>query len=370
MKSVLLVSPYPYTLSNRGIDLLTRAFEASGWDTDHLQFPRVVYSVSKKTGFLSSVNEKRSKLTLIPYIDRIMKRIPRCIFNWIVRNHRRSVNDIVWNSYDVIVLESGKPLFLLDILEEGTELIYRQSDPVRLFLGENPHYIEMEDEIFKRSNYILIPKDRFKGTIPTEYHHKISMIPNGLHIPDNTDLDNPFPKDSINAVYVGLAPLDIETLNVTVNQNPGVTFHLFGTGVRGISAVSLKRKKNVIIHPFSSQRSFLPYVANSAMYIFPFQRSKKMNHVGLTSKYYMAMYFGLPIVSYPMGPPEEFEGLPICFCSDSTEFSLMVKRIADNPCKVQYDLPWDTLNQDFLLSRYREFIDSIETGSVRASNRN
>ena len=93
------------------------------------------------------------------------------------------------------------------------------------------------------------------------------------------------------------------------------------------------------------------------MYIFPFQRSRKMNNVGLTSKYYMAMYFG-----HPMGPAEEFEGLPVYFCSDSAEFSLTVKRIADAPCKVKYDLPWDSLDQEFLLSKYREFIDSIESG--------
>ena len=367
MKSVLLVSPYPYTLSNRGMDLLTRAFEASGWDTHHLQFPRVVYSVSKKVHFPSTVNEKESRMTWIPYIDRIMKKIPRSIFYWIVRNHRRSVSGIAWDSYDAIVLESGKPLFLLGMVGKGTALIYRQSDPVRLFLGENLHYVALEDEVFKKSTYILIPKDRFKDTIPGEYHRKISIIPNGFHAPDDDGLENPFPAGSLNAVYVGLAPLDIETLNDVVNQNPGVTFHLFGTGVRGISAVRMKRKKNVIVHPFSSERFFLSYLANATMYIFPFQRSKKMNNVGLTSKYYMAMYFGLPIVSYPMGPAEEFEGLPVCFCSDSTEFSLTVKRIAAAPCKVKYNLPWDSLDQEFLLSKYREFIDSIESGGSRSN---
>ena len=37
------------------------------------------------------------------------------------------------------------------MIGKGTALVYRQSDPVRLFLGENPHYIALEDEVFKKS---------------------------------------------------------------------------------------------------------------------------------------------------------------------------------------------------------------------------
>ena len=364
MKSVLLVTPYPYTLSTRGMDLLTRAFESSGWDTQHVQFPRVFYSLEKRTFFPTTVKEKKSYTVWIPYIDALMKKLPQWIFRWILRNHRRSVNNIDWNSYDLIVLESGKPLFLLDLVGERTTLVYRQSDPVGLFLGENPQYIRLENEIYEKSAYILTPKDRFRDLTPAEHRHKVSVIPNGIHIPKGVELKNPFPPGSVNAVYVGLAPLDVDTIEVVSNGNPNVTFHLFGTGVRGVSAIRLKRKKNVVIHGFVSSRIFIPYLAHATMYVFPFRRSERFENIGITSKYYMAMRFGLPIVSYPMGPAEEFRELPVSFCLDSREFCQSVKRIAAAPYKVQYDLEWDKLEYGYLLDSYRGFINTIETGRV------
>ncbi|OQX28471.1 MAG: hypothetical protein B0D92_08725 [Spirochaeta sp. LUC14_002_19_P3] len=357
MKSVLLVSPYPYTPSNRGMDMLTQGFELSGWRVHHLRFPSVFYSVRAES---SSVNVEQlsARRTLLPYIDALMHRWPRFVFNRIMAAHRRSVSTVDWRQYDTVVLESGKPLFLLDMIPAQIPVIYRQSDPMRLFLGRNPHYLALEDGVFERGRYLLLVKERFIQTVPPRYRDKIRVIHNGFRIPENISFPTPYLPGTINVVYAGLAPLDTDCLRVLGGDFPGVTFHLFGTGIRG-SRHWLRRCPNIVHYGFVSQDTFLPYLANADVYIFPFKRSERMNNVGLTSKHLTAMRFGLPIISFPMGPAEEFEGMFINFCADSAEFSRALGRMVQERPRLRYNIPWEKFSSESILQEYVHFIETL-----------
>ncbi len=84
MKKVLLVSSYPFSKTGRGMDVLTECFEESGWETTHLTFPNVFYTVKKTERFETKVNEVISKKAFFPYVDSAMSWFPRYIFKLMI----------------------------------------------------------------------------------------------------------------------------------------------------------------------------------------------------------------------------------------------------------------------------------------------
>jgi hypothetical protein len=121
-RKVLLVSSYPYSLSSRGMDVLTNCFEEESWSVDHLTFPRMFITPSVSTPKNTQVNCILAKKTFFPYIDRIMFWIPAFAFNIIKRMNNHKAIGIDFSKYDYIVLESGKPLFLMDLIPEKTPI--------------------------------------------------------------------------------------------------------------------------------------------------------------------------------------------------------------------------------------------------------
>ena len=355
MKRVLLVSPYPYTPTNRGMDLLTLAFENAGWETHHLIFPNVFYTVKKKKTFQTQVVELKAKKTLIPYVDSLMKRLPSWVFQWILQHHKKAVRHINFAQYDAVVLESGKPLFLQDLIPAGCQKIYRQSDSVRLVLGKNPDYIALEDKMIAQSDHVLVVKERFRDSIPQVHQDKVHLIINGFFFPANHDYPNPYPPGSKNAIYVGLTDLDAECILETCKKNPDITFHFFGAGLKRIKR-QIKGLPNLMNHGFTSMAEHLPYLTHATLYVFPFQRNELMSLVGLTSKFYMAMRCQLPIVCYRMEPAEEFKNLPVDFCDSPQEFAETVFQVAQKPTPREYPLPWKKLSRESRLKEYTDFI--------------
>ncbi|MCG8453865.1 MAG: glycosyltransferase [Spirochaetales bacterium] len=355
MKRVLLVSPYPYTPTNRGMDLLTLAFENAGWETHHLIFPNVFYTVKKKKTFQTQVVELKAKKTLIPYVDSLMKRLPSWVFQWILQHHKKAVRHINFAQYDAVVLESGKPLFLQDLIPAGCQKIYRQSDSVRLVLGKNPDYIALEDKMIAQSDHVLVVKERFRDSIPQVHQDKVHLIINGFSFPANHDYPNPYPPGSKNAIYVGLTDLDAECILETCKKNPDITFHFFGAGLKRIKR-QIKGLPNLMNHGFTSMAEHLPYLTHATLYVFPFQRNELMSLVGLTSKFYMAMRCQLPIVCYRMEPAEEFKNLPVDFCDSPQEFAETVFQVAQKPTPREYPLPWKKLSRESRLKEYTDFI--------------
>ena len=360
MKSVLLVSPYPFSATTRGMDVLTYAFKESGWETHHLQFPNVVYSLKKQGAKPSSVHQFTGRRIWVPYIDSLMKNIPTWCFQRLVAAHRASLCSVVdWSRYDIVVLESGKPLFLLDLIPESTKLIYRQSDSVRLILGKNPDYIELEDRALARADHVLVPKERYRTHFAQDVQNKTAVIENGIALPSNIQCASPYTQGSVNAINIGLYPLDAGTLLHCCRSNPGIRFHIFGTGLKGPMLWKARTHSNLVCHGFALPETFLPYLIHADMFIFPFRNTPREQYYGLTSKYCMAMKFGLPIISSPRGPREDFEGLPIDFCDSRELFSRMVGEIGSSRPRRNYNLDWERIDPDNILATYKKFITEL-----------
>ncbi len=359
MKKVLLISPYPYSKTSRGMDVLTECFEELNWDTSHLNFPNVFYTVQKTKQFDTTVNEYIAKKAHIPYVDSVMKWFPKILFSIMLSYQKRKASFIDFDQYDYIVVESGKPLFLLDLIPHNTKIIYRQSDSVRHILGKNKFYIGLEDQIFQRAEKIIVVKERFKKILDEKIQKKVQIILNGYSIPENLNLKNPYKENSSNAVYVGLLKLDVKTLKSICLKIPNLTVHIFGDCLTKLDSWKLRKIKNFTLYGFQAREKFLSYIKYANIAICPFKVWGGMKWEGFTTKYLNFMYYNLPIVSYLTGEESEFEGMGVKFATDADDFAAKVYQVVKSNEKVDSKIDFKFYSHDERKREYKEFIDSL-----------
>jgi len=356
--SVLLVSAYPYTQTGRGMDVLTNVFEIQGWDTTHLIFPNVLYTIKKKIKFDSVVRELLSRFAVIPYLDRLMYWFPKQLFYLYLKYAVSKVDFIDWLKYNYVILESGKPLFLLDVIPESVKIIYRQSDSVRLVLGKGKWYIDLEDRVCQRAERIITVKDYYRNNLPLSSRDKAVTIRNGFSIPEEKIYINPYIERTKNVVYVGLTPLDPKTLDLLCKENKNIEFHIFGSCLKIWQHRRLSINTNFHFYGFCPRDEYLPYLAYADAAIFPFKYFPGMDHVGFTSKYLNFMYFKLPIVSYLTGNRDEFSPYPIHLPQSPEDFSSRLRvAIAEGP--VDYDIDFDFFSHKGRKKEYSQFINML-----------
>jgi len=341
------------------MDVLTEAFEREGWDTDHLNFPRAFYTPRILPPQDTDVRCLQASLTLLPYIDRFMWWIPRFLFEIIRLINIRSLGSIVnLSSYDFVVLESGKPLLLLPEIPSAVKVIYRQSDSVNLVLGIGRWYCELENAAFRISSLIILKKDVYREYVPRALRARTVVIENGMAFPDEMPVGNPFRKGSLNAIYIGLHPLDMKTLSSLLKRLRNVDFHVIGPCLNVFQRHILSLFPNFFYEKFLPKEAYMPMLKNSDVAILPFIRTKKMKWFGLTSKFLHFMYFKLPIVSYPTGFPGEFGKLPVKFAEDRVDF---VNKVADSIMKkpVTYAVDFDYYSPRMRMNEYRQLVRNL-----------
>jgi glycosyltransferase involved in cell wall biosynthesis len=202
-----------------------------------------------------------------------------------------------------------------------------------LVLGKGKHYCALEDEVCHRAHSIIIVKEYYKESIPKKDHHKITVIKNGYNIPHDLELENPYNKE-LNAVYVGLTPLDPATLKALCETYHKLSIHIFGSCLRGKRNIkNLTSLSNFHYHGFSPPSEYLAYLKYADLAIFPFKSWGAMKHVGFTSKFFNYMYFSLPIITYKTGDPSEFTPFNIIIAEKKEDFIREVGYITDNPKK-------------------------------------
>ena len=359
MKKVLLVSPYPYSKTSRGIDVLTECFEDLGWETSHLTFPNVFYTVSKSNSSHTNVKEIISNKAFIPYVDGLMWWFPKPLFR-IMQYYQSSKSRFVdFSVYDYVFLESGKPLFLLNIIPENTKIIYRQSDSVRYILGKNKYYIALEDTVFEKADKIIVVKERFKKILDDNIQMKTSVIRNGYSFESNFEIRNPYMINSKNAIYVGLTKLDVNTLKNLCQKIPDLNIHVFGACLTKMDLWKLKGMDNFYFHGFQPKEKYLGYIKYANAAIFPFKNWDGMKWVGFTSKYLNFMYYKLPVVSYLTGEAEEFSGMGVVFASDADDFVEKVQRVLQSGKKVDSGIDFDYFSHEQRKKEYQEFIKTL-----------
>jgi len=359
LKKVLLVSPYPYSLSSRGMDVLTNCFDEEQWDVSHLTFPRMFITPTVSPPENSNVTCLQADMTFFPYIDRIMHGIPRILFNLIKFINNRTVKYIDFSSYDYIVLESGKPLFLMDKIPSSIPIIYRLSDSVQLVLGKNRTYRDLEKKVFEISNRMVFKKEVYKSFLEPHQKSKTTVIENGMVIPELSDEISPYEKNSKNAVYVGLHQLDFDTVKHLLIQIPGCQFHIIGPCLGKGQIQKLSRFENFHYYSFLTKEEYMPMLKWADLAIFPFKRTEMMKWFGLTSKFLHFMYFQLPIVSYPTGIDGEFDNLPVRFPDSKYSFADHIEEVLEEGNKIRYNLDFDYYSSSSRKEEYKRFIRTL-----------
>ena len=364
---VLLVSSYPFSQTSRGMDVLTEAFEREGWNVDHLNFPRAFYTPKIPPPQGIKVRSLQPSLTWLPYIDRFMWWIPRCLFEIIRSINIRTLDGIVnLSSYSFAVLESGKPLLLLPEMPDTVKIIYRQSDSVNLVLGRGRWYCELENAVFRNATLTILKKDVYRNYVPKNCRDKIVVVENGMAFPDEISARNPFREDSLNAIYVGLHPLDMKTLLLLLRRLRAVDFHIIGPCLNVFQRQILRIFSNFFYSRFLPKEVYMPMLKHSDVAIFPFVRTKKMRWFGLTSKFLHSMYFKLPIVSYYTGLPGEFEELPVKFAGNRTDFVDEVENsIMKKP--VTYAVNFDYYSPQMRMNEYRQVVRDLQKSDSKTA---
>lgn len=358
-RKVLLVSPYTYSLTSRGMDVLTNCFDEEGWRVDHLTFPRMYISPNVSPPADTSVNCIYADKTFFPYIDRLMYWFPKVLFDLVKFINNNKAKKVDFSQYDLIVLESGKPLFLMDIIPENIPLVYRLSDSVRYVLGKNKHYQNLENTIFERSQKMIFKKKIYKTFLQAHQQKKVSVIENGMAIPENLDPKPSFPINTLNAVYVGLHQLDYPTLKGLLIDRDDCHFHIIGPCLLKSQVKRLEAFSNFHYFPFLSKEKYMPMLRDASIAIFPFKRSDKMKWFGLTSKFLHFMYFQLRIISYPTGYEGEFKELPVLFADSKQDFISLTRKALNETKKVQYNIDFLYYSSDSRKNEYKEFIKKI-----------
>jgi len=360
---VLLVSAYPFSHSSRGMDVLTQAFELEGWITHHLCFPHVSYIPRLSPPTDTQVRCITPRLSWFPYVDRYMFFLPRFLFELVRRINVRTVKGYIdFDDYNLVVLESGKALFLLPEIPPSLAICYRQSDSVKLALGKGRWYCQLEDDIFGRAKRIILKKPFFIDQVPEADRKKTVIIENGMALPETSGRPSPFPSGTHNAVYVGLHVLDEYTLKLLLQKLPRIEFHIVGPCLRSASRRRLRKYANYHEYLFLSKEEYMPMLEHGHLAIFPFVRTKAMKWFGLTSKFLHFMYFQLPIVSYPTGLPGEFDGLPVFFALSPEGFVSQVNdAIRKKP--VDYNIDFGYYSSESRMAAYRNLVKELMEAS-------
>lgn len=360
---VAVISTIPFTYSNRGDDILTQALMRMGCEVTHIACASDAY-LKDFGNFLTPEDMKQVVLPLnrFGYIDKLMWWMPRSAGRIAIRRSIRGIK-FDFNSFDAIVIGSGKPTFLLPLLPDHATVVYRQSDPMSMmFRGKCAH--EMEKELILRADAILCVRKMGAG-LPLYGigEKKATIIENGFDIPEVVPagddlLARPGRKT---AVYVGYTPVDEDLVSALSSGVPEIDFHLIGSCLSKRGQHALKQCNNVIYHGTMKPDDFLPIVARADIGIVPYAEGEYLKGIGLNSKYLMFMKMGLPIVSVPVGCQEEFpESDHLHFVSSADDFVACIRKELERPSRnCSYDIDFETYSKEGRIRAYIDFFTDL-----------
>ncbi|QIV77634.1 glycosyltransferase family 4 protein [Fervidobacterium pennivorans] len=361
---VLIISSIPWSESNRGIDIMTSFFIESGFNVTHIVFPNYMNSKQRWSRFLQhqetpeNFSQIFSSRTLLAYSSKYMCWLPKSLKGFIFQSHIKTLTSVIDTSeFDIIVIESGKPVILSSILPRDRFVIYRQSDPIKLLNPNDKELIEEELKVMEKSNLVLTVRDVFKDWLPESIKKKAEVWVNGFDVPKGVDLSNPYQNSKKNAVYLGYSPLDVETLKIIADNHRDVDFHIIGRCLSKRKMQSLsQRYSNLIFYGNLSAKEYIPLIKFADFAIVPYANLEILKYVGLHSKFLLFMYFGLPIVSYKTHLLNERTVGGVFFAESAHEFSEKVF-IAKKMGRVQYDIDFDFYSSK---NRKRELKNILE----------
>lgn len=346
-----IVSSTPWSPSNRGMDILTEMLVVNNQEVRFVRFPVMPWSKPDKEKRVSikvrgrQINYDDIICPFVGYVERYMSWIPDKIFGATKKIMNFTIPPISFRKDDVVVLESGKPLFLLERIPADKILIYRQSDPVELVLSKNNSYAILERKAIEKSLFTIVVSQKIFDWYVENYPalaRKMIVSVNGFSTSECLS-SNPYNKGTRNGIYVGYARIDSSVVNQLCRAFRFIDFHIIGKCISRSDLRTLGKLKNFHYHGNLHPVEYTPYISNADFAFVPYHSDLSViRWSGLTSKYLIFMYYGLPIVSSIVGFQEEFEDLKVIFASSVDEFVRSVgKVVCSNFAKINYDINWE-----------------------------
>lgn len=298
---ILIISGQEYSKTNRSIDTITEYFLEKNYKVDHLVFGINKLGKRKKiTEFKAkSFRQLYSKESYFSYLGLMGKFFPDILLKFIKKQTIQTVNSINFSEYDLIILETGKPLFLLDIIPNNIPIICRQSDPLEISIRSNRKFFKkIEKKAFERSVFSLIA------------HKKAVEEYNGLK--NLLEWKSGFERKKIKVIkknserkkilsYMGMFKLDYDLIKELALSYPNSEIHIVGNYKDYLNL------PNVIFHGYLSYNEYMEILKMSDCFIVPYHKEEvqRMKKLGLTSKYYIPMGMGIPVLTKSYGELEE-----------------------------------------------------------------
>lgn len=331
---VLAITGQNRSKSNRGMDVIAEYFIDSGKDVTTYVFPITIRT--KRYADNPLPNHEYAKYLPLNYYERFMARFPapvtKLLFSFVIRMSNR----IVFDEYDLIILESGTCVALVDALPEHVPLIYRQSDPVDGIVSKNKYLIECERKILDKADMVLTVSDAIHQKYVNEGYENARLWKNGFQATSAIEWPNPFKTSGVKAVYFGLYPVDQKLLRKIAQELPDIEFHIIGPHQDKV------RCRNVVFHGYLDLDEYSGYLQHSNFAIVPYLPQSEMSLFPVTSKMYQFLDHRLPIVALAIEAIEAFsnETRDVYPCATPADFIETIKELdrVGYPFYEDYDL--------------------------------
>jgi hypothetical protein len=280
---ILVVSDREYSLTSRGIDVISKYLSDQGHEVDHLVFFR---NINKENRYITG-NFRQFyvydflKLWLVKLRHFLPGFLLGFYFKLLIRRHK----EIDYTIYDYAVIESGFPVFLG--LALNCKIIYRQSDPIEATFGsKRKYYYRLEEAIIKKSVITLSALE--KQFFMVAFLNKYIYWHSGYISPEVA-------ADSVREkyfVYAGGQQIDFCLIKQIALKYETYRFVIIGHDKKKVNL------PNVIFYGYISHEKYLRIISKASVFIVPYTKSytKKLSKYSYTAKILLPIDLGIPLI--------------------------------------------------------------------------
>ena len=286
---ILIISNTCYSKTNKSIDIMND-YLAKYYDVDRLIFYKRNNNVKYTSNEFYFIDNIKLYRNIFKYF--MPGEIIKFLFYIMYKSFKFN-----YKQYDYIIVESGYPIFLAIFLKN--RIIYRQSDPTEMAFNTNRKYFKkIEKNIIRKSLFTI--SVLYKNDFYKEYLDKYIFWKTGYNISINDikiKMDYNIKKENI-ITYMGNMPIDINFLNKLAPNLKEYDIYIIG---------NYKKKKNSHFNlkytGYLNYTQYIDIIKKSKIFIIPVSNKYKKHSrfAGLTSKFYLPMQFGIPIVCKKYG---------------------------------------------------------------------
>ncbi|GAB4319831.1 MAG: hypothetical protein Kow0084_20210 [Pseudothermotoga elfii] len=341
--------------SQRGINVISEVFAEVGAQVDFYSYPIYLWRILGRNSKTLErklligkgiVNNKRA-FVLFPYSSRFSKLFIGPLRQLSILSHELTIPRIDFSQYDIVVIESGKPVFLAKNLNHP-RIIYRMSDPI---LSLAPELFEYEKQIIQKAVLVLSPNNMVKNVYSErlpDCASKIHTWVNGFTFQESEQMCNPYILGTKNVLYLGLFPIDWDLLTYLCKNMCDVNFHVVGPHS---FPRNLDIPHNLKLHGYLPHEKTYPFVKYADAFILPYKDiPQRLKYMELTSKILLFMKIGKPIIANSFTNAGVLEKFGIIIAKSNCSFVNLLREALNGNIKPVYNVDFDYYN----ISRRKE----------------